>query len=66
MQYVMVDRKLCGIFGFSCMFAKNVLSYYFSLFRSLHVWRKQQKTKTETEKAAFLPFLPENVPFCRK
>lgn len=23
MQYVMVDRKLCGIFGFSCMFAER-------------------------------------------
>lgn len=23
MQYVMVDRKLCGIFGFSCMFVKR-------------------------------------------
>lgn len=30
MQYVMVDRKLCGIFGFSCMFAKRPILLLFA------------------------------------
>lgn len=56
MQYVMVNRKLFGIFGFSCMFAKTSYLITLRFFRSLHILRNQQKTKTETKKPRFCRF----------
>lgn len=66
MQYVMVDRKLCGIFGFSCMFAKTSYLITFRFFVRFMFGENSRKRKQKRKKAAFLPFLPENVPFCRK
>lgn len=55
-QYVMVNRKLCGIFEFSYMFTK--MSYLVTLrfFCLLHVCINRQKTKTETKKPHFAAF----------
>lgn len=35
---------------------ENVISYYFVIFRSLHVWKNQHETKTETENPHFCRF----------
>ena len=56
MQYVMVNRKLFGNFGFSCMFTKTSYLITFRFFRLLHVLRNQQKTECETKKPHFCRF----------
>lgn len=50
MQYVMVDRKLCGIFGFSCMFAKRpiFLLFVFSLFLLFWINYRKRKQKRKS------------------
>ena len=58
MQGIMINRKLCGKFGFSYMFAKTSYLITLRFFRLLHILRKQQKTKTETKKPLFDVFLP--------
>ena len=63
MQSIMVNRKLFGSFEFSQPLCRNVLSYYFVLFRSLHIRRKQQKTKTETKKDTFCGVFARKRPF---
>ena len=56
MQYIMVNRKLCGNFGFSCMFEKTSYLITLRFFRLLYVLRNQQKTETETKKPHFCRF----------
>ena len=56
MQYIMVNRKLCGNFGFSCMFEKRPI-LLLSVFSLLSLfWDKLQKTETETKKPHFCRF----------
>ena len=56
MQYVMVNRKLFGNFGFSCMFAKTSYLITFRFLAFILILDKLQKTKTETEKPHFCRF----------
>ena len=56
MQYIMVNRKLCGIFGFSCMFTKTSYLITLRFFRLLHIFGNKQKTETETKKPHFCRF----------
>lgn len=66
MQSVMINRKLFGNFGFSAPLLQTYCLFTFRFLAFPFVLIIQKKTKTETKKAAFLPFLPENVRFCRK
>nr|DAH70553.1 MAG TPA: hypothetical protein [Caudoviricetes sp.] len=52
----MVNRKLFGNFGFSCMFTKTYYLITLRFFRLLHIFRNQQKTETETKKPHFCRF----------
>lgn len=56
MQYVMVDRKLCGIFGFSCMFANT--SYLITLRFSAYFmfWEISRKRNQKQKKPHFCRF----------
>lgn len=66
MHNIMINRKFFGNFEFFGTLAENVLSFYFFVSRFfLPSWcfRIKQKQKAKT---VLLPFLPENVPFCRK
>lgn len=56
MQGIMINRKLFGNFGFSSTFAQSFYLFTLRFSRSLHVWRKQQKTKTEAKKPRFCRF----------
>nr|DAU98620.1 MAG TPA: hypothetical protein [Caudoviricetes sp.] len=44
----------------------NVLSFYFSFSRFSFCFDYSEENESRNEKPAFLPFLPENVRFCRK
>ena len=64
---IMINRKLCGIFEFSLAPLRKrpiFLLFVFSIFSYVLIFRIQ--TETETKNPLFLPFLPENVRFCRK
>lgn len=57
------------ILEFLQVFRTFAQTFYLFTFRFLAfslILDKLQKTKIETKKAAFLPFLLENVRFCRK
>ena len=59
MQYVMVNRKLCKNFGFSCMFEK--MSYLITLcFFVRFIFGKNSRKRKQKRKSRFL------VCFCRK
>lgn len=66
MQSIMVNRKPFGNFKFSAHLQKRSIFLLFCLFAFYLILDNLQKTKTDTKKAVFLPFLPENVRFCRK
>ena len=66
MHDIMINRKLFGNFRLFHPFAANVLSFYFSFSRFSFCLDYLGENENRNEKAAFLPFLPENVPFCRK
>nr|DAP03022.1 MAG TPA: hypothetical protein [Caudoviricetes sp.] len=66
MQYVMINRKLCGNFGFSCMFTKCPILLLFAFFVCFIFFGNQKKTETETKKPHLYRFLPQYVRFCRK
>ena len=50
MQYIMVNRKLCGNFGFSCMFEKRpiLLLSVFSLLSLFWINYRKQKQKRKS------------------
>lgn len=57
------------ILEFLQVFHTFAQTFYLFTFRFLAfslILDNLQKTKTDTKKAVFLPFLPENVRFCRK
>ena len=58
--------KTFGNFVFFSIFATNILSFYFSVSRFFIRFDYSEKNENRNEKAVFLPFLPENVRFCRK
>lgn len=63
MQSIMINRKLCGNFGFS---APLLQTYYLFTFRFLafpFVLIIQKKTKTETKKPYFCHFCPKTSVF---
>ena len=63
---IMINRKLWGIFEFSLAPLRKrpiFLLFVFSLFLLFGLFRRKQKQKL---KIRFLPFLLENVRFCRK
>lgn len=66
MQRIMINRKLFGNFRLFCPFAANVLSFYFFVSRFSLCLNYSEENENRKEKAVFLPFLPENVRFCRK
>lgn len=59
MQSIMVNRKLCGNFEFSCTFAETLYLFTFCFFAFSLILDNLQKTKTETKKPYFCRF-------CRK
>lgn len=59
MQYVMVDRKLCGIFGFSCMFAKTSYLITFRFFVRFMFGENSRKRKQKRKKPHFCRFCPK-------
>lgn len=65
MQGIMINRKLFGNFEFFSTFAETFYLFTFCFFAFSLILDNLQKTKTET-KSRFLPFLLENVRFCRK
>lgn len=62
MQYVMVDRKLCGIFGFSCMFAKRPILLLFA-FSFASCLEKTAENENRNGKSRILPFCPKTSLF---
>lgn len=66
MQDIMINRKLFGNFRLFHPFVANVLSFYFSFSRFYSYFGYISENENRNEKAAFLLFLLENVPFCRK
>ena len=66
MQGIMINRKLCGNFGFFSTFTETFYLFTFYFFAFSLILDNLQKTKTETKKPIFGVFLPENVRFCRK
>lgn len=66
MHNIMINRYVLEFLQVFRTLAANVISFYFFVSRFSVRLRNQQKTKTETEKPHFSPFLPENVRFCRK
>lgn len=62
MQYVMVDRKLCGIFGFSCMFAKCPILLFFA-FSFASCLEKTAENENRNKKAAFFAVFAAKRPF---
>lgn len=54
---IMINRKLCGNFEFFCTFAETFYLFTFCFFAFSLILDNLQKMKTETKKAAFLPFL---------
>lgn len=65
MQYVMINRKLVGISGFlACLQERPIL--LLCAFPLTSCSEKSAENINRNEKAAFLPFLLENVRFCRK
>lgn len=58
--------KTFGNFVFFSIFATNVLSFYFSVSRFFIRFDYTEENENRNDKALFLPFLPENVRFCRK
>jgi hypothetical protein len=63
MQYVMVDRKLCGIFGFSCMFAKTSYLITFRFFVRFMFGENSRKRKQKRKKPHFCRFCPKTSLF---
>ena len=55
-QYVMVNRKLCGIFGFSCMFAKTSYLITFRFFVRFMFRENSRKRKQKRKKPHFCRF----------
>lgn len=53
MQGIMINRKLCGNFEFSCTFAETFYLFTFYLFAFSLILDNLQKTKTETKKPHF-------------
>ena len=66
MHNIMINRKLCGNFGFFCTFAQTFYLFTFCFFAFSLILDNLQKMKTETKKPLFVVFLLENVRFCRK
>lgn len=66
MQGIMINRNVLEFLQVFRTFAETFYLFTFSLLGFSVILDNLQKTETETKKAAFLPFLPENVPFCRK
>lgn len=66
MQCIMVNRKPFGNFEFSAHLQKRSIFLLFISLPFILFWIIYRKRKQTQKKAVFLPFLPENVRFCRK
>ena len=62
MQYVMVDRKLCGIFGFSCMFAKCPILLLFA-FSFASCLEKTAENENRNGKSRIFAVFARKCPF---
>lgn len=63
MQYVVADRKLCGNFGFSFMFAKTSYLITFRFFVRFMFGENSRKRKQKREKPHFCRFCPKTSLF---
>lgn len=66
MQSVMINRKFGGISDFSALLPQTYYLFTFLVSRFSFRFDYSEENENRNEKAVFLPFLPENVRFCRK
>lgn len=63
MHNIMINRKLCGNFGFFSTFSETFYLFTFCFFAFSLILDNLQKTKTETEKPYFCRFCPKTAVF---
>lgn len=63
MQYIMVNRKLFGNFGFSCMFANTSYLITFRFFVRFMFGENSRKRKQKRKKPHFCRFCPKTSLF---